>query len=158
MTFRKFSKRAIVTSLFLGVVFASTVAFASWLATGSGTGYAKARSAVPLGTTSGSIGGSTLYPGANADVYITISNPNPYPVTVTSVTGNGTIVTGDSNSTCDASTGVTFTDQTGLNILVAAGGTQGATLSGAAHMSGSSDNTCQGETFNIPVSISGSSN
>ncbi|HUL85537.1 MAG TPA: hypothetical protein VLX89_08505 [Actinomycetota bacterium] len=157
MTFKKFSKRAIVTSLFLGVVLASTVALASWLATGTGKGYAKATSALPLTTSAATLGSSSLYPGGSADVYITVNNPNPYPVTVTDVAGNGAIVTTDNNATCDGATGVTFTSQSGLTFAVAANSSASTTFAGAAHMSNASDDACQGETFSIPVSITGHS-
>ena len=157
MTIKKFSKRAIVTSLFLGVVLASTVALASWLATGTGKGYAKAGTAQPLTTNVAAVTTGLLYPGGNGDVYITVNNPNPYPVSVTGVTGTTAIVTTDNNSTCDAATGVTFTNQTPSTFTVAANSTGSMTFTGAAHMSNASDNTCQGETFAIPVSITGQS-
>ena len=48
--------------------------------------------------------------------------PNPYAVTVTSVTGNGTITADSGHSTCGSDgshpTGVTYTNQTGLSINV----------------------------------------
>jgi hypothetical protein len=157
MTFKKFSKRAIVTSLFLGVVLASTVALASWLATGTGKGYAKAGTAQALTTSVTAVSTGLLYPGGTGDAYITINNPNPYPVTVTGVAGNGTIVTTDSNGTCDAGTGVTFTDQSGLSISVAASSNATAHFTGAVAMSNASVDACQGETFAIPVSITGHS-
>jgi len=161
MTFRKFSKRAIVTSLFLGVVLASTVALASWLATGTGNGYAKARSAQLLTTNVVTPGGSGLYPGGTAEAYVSITNPNPYPVHVSSVAGiagpSGKIVTTDANATCDASTGVTFTDQTSLNQLIGAGATVSLTFNNAVAMDNTSANACQGETFSIPVTITGTS-
>ncbi len=63
MTIKKFSKRAIVTSLFLGVVLASTVALASWLATGTGKGYAKAGTAQPLTTNVAAVSDRPPVPG-----------------------------------------------------------------------------------------------
>jgi len=93
-----------------GAMLASSIAYAAWTATGSGSGYAKATSAQALTTVDVSATTTaTLYPGATGNVSLRITNPNPYPVRVTSVTGSGTI---DSNTTaaCDASTGVTFTD------------------------------------------------
>jgi hypothetical protein len=53
---------------------------------------------------------------------------------------------------------VTFTDQTGLALDVAAGATSTFTLSGAVSMSNASDNTCQGAIFTIPVDVTGASN
>jgi hypothetical protein len=48
---------------------------------------------------------------------------------------------------------VTFTNQTGLTLDLAAGATAGFTLTGAAAMSNASDNTCQGAVFTIPVVV-----
>jgi hypothetical protein len=100
---------------------------------------------------------ATLYPGSNGDVLIEISNPNPYPVQVTSVTGNGPITADTGHPGC-TTTGVTFTDQTGQSIDVAANDSTQTTLSGAASMSNASDNGCQGAVFTIPVALSGNSN
>ena len=100
---------------------------------------------------------ATLYPGATGDVVVRISNPNPYPVTVTDVAGSG-VIDSDTTAACDASTGVTFTDQTGLSVAVPAGGATTVTLSGSAQMDNSSHTTCQGAVFTIPVTLSGLSN
>lgn len=146
---------AAVTVLVLGAV---GLVYAAWTTSGNGSGYAKATSAQQLTTVDVSAStNATLYPGANGDVLIKISNPNPYPVRVTQVTGNGAI-TADSNHPGCATTGVTFTDQTGKSIDVPANGSTQATLTNAAHMSNASDNGCQGATFTIPVSLSGNSN
>ncbi len=149
-------KLAVVTT----VVAASAVGmvYAAWTTNGTGSGYAKAGTAQALTTVDVSAStGATLYPGGPAgDVKIEISNPNSYPVKVTGVSGNGTITADAGHSGC-TTTGVTFTDQTGLNISVAANGSTTATLSGAASMSNASLNACQGATFTIPVTISGAS-
>jgi hypothetical protein len=60
---------------------------------------------------------------------------------------------------------VTFTNQTGLSINVPnastdsgdGNGNKQVTLNGAVQMSNSSDNSCQGATFTVPVSLSGTS-
>jgi hypothetical protein len=135
--------------------------YAAWTTNGTGSGYAKAGTAQSLSTVDVSASTSaTLYPGGPAgDVTIRISNPNPYPVTVTGVSGNGTVTADSSHSGCTV-TGVSFNNQTGLNISVPAkvGSTNGefeTTLSGAASMTNASLNACQGAVFTIPVTISG---
>ena len=136
---------------------AAGVAFAAWNASGTGSGYAKATSAQALSTTD--VAATTtaqLFPGGTADVKIKISYPNPYPVRITSITGNGAI-TSDKGAACDASTGVTYTNQSGT-FDVAANSDASFTLLGAVAMSNSSDNTCQGAVFTVPVSLSGASN
>ena len=52
MTFRTVTKRATFLSLFLGILLASSVAFAWWTASGSGNGYASAGSVTPIDTLS----------------------------------------------------------------------------------------------------------
>jgi len=132
------------------------LAWAAWTAGGTGSGSAKAGTAKALTTSDASASVvNLLYPSGSADVAVTINNPNPYPVTVSSVTGNGAITSG--NTTCDASNGVTFTNQTGLSIVVPANGNVTKVFANAASMSNASVDACQGQTFTIPVSISGAS-
>ncbi|HEX8052573.1 MAG TPA: hypothetical protein VF517_06230 [Thermoleophilaceae bacterium] len=132
--------------------------YAAWTTTGAGSGYAKAGTAQALTTVDVSASTvATLYPGGPAgDVLIRISNPNSYPVTVTGVAGSGAITPDSGHASC-TTTGVSFTDKTGLSIAVAAGGQTTATLSGAASMTNASVNGCQGATFTIPVNLSGAS-
>ena len=154
---KKVARRITAGAFVVGVMLAAGVAFAAWTATGSGNGYAKATTAQALTTVDAS--GSTtaqLYPGGTGDVKLTIHNPNPYAVRVTSVTGAGSI-TSDKGAACDASTGVSFANQTGLTLDVAAASNGTFTLTGAASMSNSSDNSCQGAVFTIPVSLLGAS-
>ena len=155
-------RRKLITScVALALVVGASLAFAAWTTSGSGQGYAKAGSAQALSTVDASASTSaSLYPGSSGDVRIEIRNPNSFPVRVTSVSLRGTnadIVADSGHSGC-TTTGVSFTNQSGLSIDVPAGGTQTATLSGAASMSNASLNACQGATFTIPVDISGSSN
>lgn len=136
--------------------------YAAWTTNGTGSGYAKAGTAQALSTVDVSASTSaTLYPGGPAgDVKIRISNPNTYPVTVTSVNGSGTITADAGHPTC-TTTGVSFTDQTvSISVPAKSGGVNGeteTTLSGAASMSNASSNGCQGATFTIPVTLSGAS-
>jgi hypothetical protein len=140
------------------VLVAVGLVYAAWTANGTGSGYAKAQTAQPLTTVDVSATTTaTLYPGATGDVNVRISNPNPYPVRVTSVAGNGTITACGGAGTC-TTTGVTYTNQNGLTIDVPANGATTSTLNGAAQMSNASDNGCQGATFTIPVSLTGASN
>jgi hypothetical protein len=159
---RRVSKKlAVLTVLVaLGVV---GLVYAAWTTNGTGSGYAKAGTAQALSTVDVSASTSaTLYPGGPAgDVLIKISNPNPYPVTVTAVSGNGSITPDGGHSGCSP-TGVSFTNQTGLTISVPAkvGATNGetqTTLTGAASMTNASVDACQGAVFTIPVTISGAS-
>lgn len=154
----RLTKKLTAGTIVLGVALAASVAFAAWTATGTGSGYTQATTAQALSTVDVSASTTAqLYPGGTSDVKIRISNPNPYPVVVTDVEGSGAI-TSDKGGACDASTGVSFTDQTGQSIAVAAGSTTNVTFAGAASMTNASDNTCQGAIFTIPVTLSGNSN
>jgi hypothetical protein len=148
-------RRVVAGTLTTGVILTAGVAFAVWTAGGSGNGYAKAGTVGALTTVDASASTSAqLYPGGTGDVVIKVSNPNSFPVTVTGVSGNGTI-TSDAGATCNASTGVTFTDTTGLSEVAAASTTTTITLANKASMSSSSVNACQGAIFTIPVTLTG---
>ncbi len=133
---------------------------AAWSTSGSGNGYAKAGSASAL--TIGDASASTsadLYPGASGAVKLKVTNPNSFPVRITAVSKQAAgSITSDKGAACNASTGVTFTDQGGLTLDLAAGATSTFTLSGAVSMSNASDNSCQGAIFTIPVDVTAASN
>lgn len=152
---RRRGRRSAILALALGLLFAAGIAFAAWTATGTGSGYAKATTAQPLTTVDVSASvAATLYPGATGDVELRISNPNPYPVVVSDVTGNGAITASD--PACNVAS-VSFTDQTGLSLNVPASGAATFTLAGAVQMSSAANDNCQGATFTIPVALTGSS-
>lgn len=154
----KITKKLTVGTLFVGIALASSVAFAAWTATGSGSGYAKAKTAVALTTVDASASTSAqLYPGGTGDLVLKIHNSNDYQVTVTNVSNGSGAITSDAGAACDASTGVSFTNSSGLSLVVPAGTTQTFTLSGKVAMSNASDTTCQGAVFTIPVSLTGAS-
>jgi hypothetical protein len=158
-TARRSSKlRKLATGIFV-VSAASTagLAFAAWNTTGSGNATARAVSAQVLTTVDATAStGATLYPGATGDARLTINNPNPYAVRVTSIAGNGAI-TSDKGAACNASTGVAFTSPTGTFDVPAASAAS-FTLAGAVAMTNASDNACQGAVFTIPVTLTGASN
>jgi len=94
-----------------------------------------------------------LYPGGTGDVSLEVNNPNAYAVTLVSVAGNGTITPDAGHSSC-TTTGVTFTNQSGLSTIIpaSASGYQ-IRLPGAVSMGSSSSSGCQRATFSIPVTI-----
>lgn len=151
-------KRAIGIGVTLIALAIAGLVYAAWTTGGSGSGYAKAGTAQQLTTVDVSASTTaTLYPGVNGDVLIRIANPNPYPVRVTAIAGNGAITADAGHPGC-VTTGVTFTNQTGLTIDIPASGQTQTTLTGAASMTNASDNGCQGATFTIPVTLTGVSN
>jgi hypothetical protein len=139
----------------LAALIAGGIAIGAWNASGSGTGYAKARSSSALTLSDASASTTAdLYPGATGNVKLIVNNPNPFNVSVTTVslTSGGTI-TSDKGASCDASTGVTFSNQSGLSLAVPASGSATLTLTGAVAMSNASANACQGAVFSIPVDV-----
>jgi hypothetical protein len=156
----KLSRKLFFALAAIAALVAASVLFAAWSTSGSGNGYAKAGSASPL--TIGDASASTsadLYPGASGAVKLKVTNPNSFPVRITAVAKQAAgSITSDKGVACNASTGVTFTDQSGLALDLAAGATSTFTLSGAVAMSNASDNTCQGALFTIPVDVTAISN
>jgi hypothetical protein len=156
----KLSKKKLALVVAFAVAAVATVGVAAWQTSGTGSLYAQARSASAL--TIGDASASTsadLYPGATGSAVVKVTNPNPFPVLITQVAlHTGGTVTSNKGAACDASTGVTFSNQTSLSLALAANTTQTFTLSGAVSMSNASDNTCQGATFTIPVDVTAVSN
>ena len=129
-----------------------TAASAYFTSTGSGTGSGSTGTLAAV-TASGAVVSDLIPNDAAHDVSLTVTNPNNFAVTLTGVVANGTIIPDAGHSTCSP-TGVTFTDQTGLNVSIAANANNASvTLSGAASMDTTSAGACQGATFTIPVTI-----
>ena len=137
----------------------SGVLFAAWSTRGSGNGYAKAATASALTLNDASVSTTAdLYPGANGNVRLSVTNPNPFPVRITAVTKQAAAtITSDKGAACNASTGVTFTNQSGLTLDLAASTTSTFTLTNAVSMSNASDNSCQGAVFTVPVDVTAAS-
>jgi hypothetical protein len=156
----RLSRKLFVAAAVVAALGVSGALYAAWSTSGSGSGYAKAGTASALTLSDASASTSAdLYPGGTGSVKVRITNPNPFPVRVTSVAKQmGGTITSDKGAACNASTGVTFTDQTGLTLDLAAGATSTFTLSSAVSMSNASDNSCQGAVFTIPVDVTGASN
>jgi Putative metal-binding motif len=152
---RGLRKKVMLGAALAGMASVAGLAFGEWLATGAGEGYARSGIAEAL-TTEFAEASDTLYPGGTGDLVLRIHNPNPFPVTVTTVGGNGPITSSD--SACNAAGhGVTFTGVANLNLVVGAETSQTFTLVGALSMSLDSANECQGDTFSVPVSLNGGS-
>jgi hypothetical protein len=81
----------LIAATTVGFLLTATVAYAAsnWvvgLAAGSsGEGQSATISNVTITAVASPAAGNLLYPGGNGDVVVTISNPNPYPVTITAV-------------------------------------------------------------------------
>jgi hypothetical protein len=158
---KSMKRRLIIGVSAVAVAAAAGLVYAAWTTNGTGSGYAKAGSAQQLTTLDVSASTTaSLYPGVSGNVLLKVNNPNPYPVRVTAVSLNGTNadIAPDGSHTSCTTTGVSFTNQSALTIDVAANSATQSTLTGAASMSNASVDGCQGATFTIPVSLTGTSN
>jgi len=136
------------------IVTGGGMAAALWSANGSGPGQAKALSAQSL-TVTAATGAADLYPGfTGGDVFFTITNPNPYPVTFTSMTA-GTVTS--SNPAACPSTNVSVANASGLSLAAAASSTSGTqSIANVVTMAAGAPDGCQGATFTINLTLSGS--
>src|SRR2546422_11534689 len=94
LTMRTPRKRRLVVALavLLLAIVAVGVGVAAWSLGGSGNGAAKATTAsnITLAAASG-FTTADLYPGATGGLTLRATNPNSFPVRITTVSGNGTI-------------------------------------------------------------------
>jgi len=143
---------AVVTAAGLSAVALCATAFGFWLGTGHGAGAAgtSALSVNLVALAGGDTPATALLPGSSAEVIVKVNNPTSLPLTLTSVTANGSVTTGQAG--CSASV-VTFTNQTGLSTPLAAHSATLVHLPGAATMSTAAASACQGATFTVPVTI-----
>ena len=131
-----------------------TVAYGAWSSNAAGSSQAKSVTAVAL-TVNVATGGPDLYPGGSGAVYFTVTNTNPYGVSLTAA--NFGAVTSSDEANCPASN-ITVSNKTGLSLSVGAN-TTSATLSiaNAVTMATSAPDGCQGKTFTIATTLTGTS-
>ena len=147
------SKRIKIVAGGTAVLFGVGVAFAAWTSTGTGTGAATAGSATTLtvaqqGTVTG------LYPTGTQAVTIRVTNTNPYPIRVSSVSPGAVTVTGGTGCTAE-NAAVTFENLTGLNDYLAPSAYMDYTPD--VSMGDDSNNGCQGATFSSTYTATGAS-
>lgn len=130
------------------------IAAALWSANGSGSGQAKALTAQSL-TVTAATGAADLYPGfTGGDVFFTVTNPNPYAVTFTSMTP-GTITS--SNPSGCAATNLSVLSASGLSIAVGASTTSATqSIANVVTLAAGAPDACQGVTFTVALTLSGS--
>lgn len=130
---------------------------------GAGPGTATTGSLQPLAILSAVTGSpsTSLMPGTSADLLLNVTNPNPAPVTIVSVSqGGGVSVQGGAGCTSDpawpgtsGNSGVSVASLTALSIPVAGGATSVVHVPAGALMSTASASGCQGASFRIPVTV-----
>jgi hypothetical protein len=154
----------VATGAAIGMTAGTASAF--WATSGSGRGAARSGAAGILSVAPGTTT-SALVPGGTADVTAVISNPNDYPVLLTSVTTPAAGVAGFSDagltravSSCDeAHSGVSVVQGTARStaVVLAAHGSYTVTLADAVTMSNESDTSCQGLFFAVSVTVAAAS-
>ena len=148
------------TTLALGL-FAGT-AYAYFSATGSGTGKVSVGhlQAVVVEHATATVT-TRLFPGGTGTLDLSLTNPNTFSVTLIGVTQDGpvTVTGGGSGCTSGSATtpgtsGVSVVNRlaSGLSDTLAPGPSSLTFPNGAA-MATSSNTTCQGATFHIPVAV-----
>lgn len=139
---RRYVRRGVIVFAVMTAALGSGVAYAAWTSSGTGSATTKAGTAQAPVVSGGAVTTGLLYPGGTGDAVVTVSNPNPYPVIVTTVAPNGP-------ATCS----VTFTQRAPGTALAANSGPVAITLTGAVSMGASAAHTCQGASIDIPVVV-----
>jgi|HubBroStandDraft_1064217.scaffolds.fasta_scaffold312655_2 hypothetical protein len=135
------------------------VAFATWSASGSGTGSALAYSeqTVTVNAVALPASDASLYPGGPAgNVYFTVTNPNPYAIKITNIAW-GTPVSGNPSACPSSVISVDANAPTsGFSLTIPAAGTSPAVeVNAVLDLSTSATDACQGGSFNVPVTVTG---
>ena len=150
--------RLAIALLLTAVMTAGGATYGGWTFVSTGSGYAKAVSGQALTLQDASASTSAqLYPGGSGDLVVKVANPNSFAVTITSVSNGSGSIASDKGAACNAATGVSYTSTTGLSQVVAAGATVTFTVANKVSMSNSSDNSCQGAVFTIPINVQATS-
>ncbi|HEX4865575.1 MAG TPA: hypothetical protein VFV02_16015 [Acidimicrobiales bacterium] len=173
---RRWSRRTKAVSALLGALLASSGAYAAsnWIvglnAGSSGEGQSAGIANLTISAVASPAATNLLYPGGNGDVVVTITNNNPYPVTITAVQlpTNTTYASGFSNSSlttaqagCAAatpsdviwnfSTATSGSSHTLTSALtVAASGTLAVTFTNDASMTSAAPAACASTYFSMP--------
>ena len=170
------SRRVIAAALLAGIVLAGGGAFAAtnWIvslnAGSSGEGQSAGIANLSISAVASPSAANLLYPGGTGDVVVSITNPNPYPVTITAVQlpTSTTYATGYSDSAlttlqtgCAAATpsDVVWNYSTATSgsshtltspLTVAAGASLTVTLVNDASMGSAAPAACAGTYFSMP--------
>jgi len=140
------------------LVLVAGAALAYWTISGSGTAAASTSGTAAL-TLSPATPTAGLYPGGQAAVVTTVTNPNASTVRIGSLAldssqGSGGFGVDAAHPGCAVST-LGFTTQTngGAGWTVPGNGSLPLTLAGAVSMSTSAANGCQGATFTVYLKV-----
>lgn len=147
-------KKLLIIPFLAGAALATGVAFAAWTSDATGTGEAQSTTSIDSVIAPGT-SAADLYPGATSSVTVTVSNPNPYPVIVNSISAGSSAL---ENTTCTAgtvtsdartvdATGIVQSDNT--TKVIAASGSGSYTL--VTHMTAGAVDGCKLQTFSMSL-------
>lgn len=155
---RKFARRSsTVLAATIAPLLVAGTAYAYWTTSGSGSATAAAGSSTNLTVGTAAAAGN-LYPGGSVSGSVVITNPNPFPVSLTGMTFQP--ATADAGHTGCTTTGVTFAPTTTLPLTIPKqGGTaaNAVTVNFSASMDYTSVNGCQGATFTAAYTLAAKS-
>ena len=145
----------------LAAIVSAGVVFAVWSAQGTGSGRARATTAVTATVTPVNCTPSPacidLYPGfTDGDVYFTITNTNPYAITFTGMTAGAITVDAGHAADCPASSITVDSPVTGLSLVAPASSTTGQlSIADVVTMILAAPDGCQGASFDIALTLTG---
>lgn len=149
----------ILVSVTVVTLVVAGVAVAYWLSGGSGSGSAATGTTTPV-TLSPGTPTAQLYPGGQASVVLTITNPNPGSVRVGTLTldttqGTGGFAVDGGHSSCGVAS-LSYTTQTngGAGWTLTGGQVLAVTLTNALSMATSAADACQGASFTVYLEAS----
>ena len=159
VTRRPRKRIALITGAVVAGVVALTSGFAiaNWSASSTGSASSKAVTAQGLTITAVASPTAELYPGFIGALHFTVTNPNPYPVSL-SGWSTGTISSSDSTNcpVIAANITVTASGTLGTPIAVAASATSAAqSIPASITMTSTAANGCQGVLFTVALTITG---
>jgi hypothetical protein len=154
----------VVLGALITIIGTAGVAAAAWGSSATGSATVKAASASSSTITANTpITADNLYPGATKHAFVTIDNPNPYPVIVTGIGAGSSATQGAcvaGTATTDAvvlgggATAVVQSDNSTTTIAANGSGIYQLT----SHMISTADNSCQGLTFSLSLTATLQSN
>jgi hypothetical protein len=147
----------------VAVILVGGVSYAFWTATGTGSSTATAVTAQTLTVSTASL--ADLYPNKPVEgLTFTVSNPNPYVVSLNSGLTIGTVTSTPGLGPCAASNlllsvgPVTISGTAPFLVPAKSGNTNGSatfTTNNFIQLDQNASNNCQGATFTVPVSVTG---
>jgi hypothetical protein len=139
------------TALALGVVVGTAFAFVRATGSKAASGKVGHPAAIIVEHATGTVS-SVLFPGADADLALTLTNPNTGTAKVTGIAQDGTVSVSGGTGCTKTNAAVTVRTLTGLSVTLAHG-THSVTVVTGAAMGSAAVTGCQGATFHIPVTV-----